>query len=219
MESSIPASNPVYQGQFGAFTITPHDRRDVQIYRAGLATAALCFALGTVLALTSAATAGLVLDALFLLFCMALGVSLWTIHIYLRPLHQFLQGCWLVGTLSALLLCLGQPDPLVFYSYDHPVTLFGVGFLFVALTGIFFKEAFCFNRLETKLLTPIVPVLLLGHLLGSLPIALEAVLLSLWAGLFLVFSFRKLIQAIPDDIGDKSVFEYLKQQRQPGQQW
>ncbi|MEO0834560.1 MAG: DUF2301 domain-containing membrane protein, partial [Cyanobacteria bacterium J06642_3] len=26
------------------------------------------------------------------------------------------------------------------------------------------KEAFCFNRLETKILTPIVPLLLLGHM-------------------------------------------------------
>jgi uncharacterized integral membrane protein len=34
--------------------------------------------------------------------------------------------------------------------------------------------------------------------------------LGIWAGLFLVFAVRKLVQPIPPDIGDKSVFEYLK---------
>jgi len=221
MEPSLSAPNPLYQGQFGSFTITQHDRREVQIYRASLATAALCFALGTVLALTQGEAYGtlILLDRLFALFCLALGVSLWTIHIYLRPLHQLLKGFWLVGSLSALILRLSQPDPLALYIYHHPTTLLGVGFIFAALTSIFFKEAFCFNRLETKALTPLVPILLLGHWLGTLPIAVETVLLGLWAGLFLIFSLRKLLQAIADDIGDKSVFEYLKQQRQPGQQW
>jgi len=39
------------------------------------------------------------------------------------------------------------------------------------------------------------------------------VLLGLWTVLFLVFAVRKAIQPIPPDIGDKSVFAYLKQQR------
>jgi hypothetical protein len=38
-------------------------------------------------------------------------------------------------------------------------------------------------------------------------------LLASWAGLFLLFAWRKIPQAIPADIGDKSVFAYLKQQR------
>jgi uncharacterized integral membrane protein len=31
-----------------------------------------------------------------------------------------------------------------------------------------------------------------------------------WAVLFLIFAVRKVIQPIPPDIGDKSVFEYLR---------
>ncbi|MEM8810177.1 MAG: DUF2301 domain-containing membrane protein, partial [Cyanobacteria bacterium P01_G01_bin.38] len=84
---------------------------------------------------------------------------------------------------------------------------------FAALTGIFFKEAFCFNRFETKFLTPIVPLLLLGHLSAILPVTVERGLLATWAGLFVIFALRKVIQAIPPDIGDKSVFDYLAQQR------
>jgi uncharacterized integral membrane protein len=97
--------------------------------------------------------------------------------------------------------------------YNQPVTLFGIGFVFAALTGIYFKEAFCFNRFETKLLTPLVPLLLLGHLVNMLPPTAEKVLLGLWTVLFVVFAVRKTMQPIPPDIGDKSVFAYLKQQR------
>jgi uncharacterized integral membrane protein len=97
--------------------------------------------------------------------------------------------------------------------YNYPAALFGVGFVFAALTGIYFKEAFCFNRLETKILTPLVPTLLLGHLVGVLPVQWEQWMLGIWAILFIVFAIRKAVQAIPPDIGDKSVFAYLKEQR------
>jgi len=67
--------------------------------------------------------------------------------------------------------------------------------------------------LETKLLTPLLPLLLLGHLVGWLSLPLEQSLLAFWAVLFLVFAVRKVIQPVPPDIGDKSVFAYLKQQQ------
>jgi uncharacterized integral membrane protein len=146
-------------------------------------------------------------------FCGALGVSLLTIHIYMVVLHRALQGAWLVGCLASGAIALLTPEPLLLYLYEHPLTLLGVGFVFVALTGIFFKEAFCFDRLETKLLTPLVPLLLLGHLVGILPVAVEQGLLAAWALLFLVFALRKTVQEIPADIGDKSVFDHLKAQR------
>jgi uncharacterized integral membrane protein len=111
-----------------------------------------------------------------------------------------------------------SPEPFALTVYSHPLTILGIGFVFAALTGIFFKEAFCFNRLETKLLTPLIPVLLLGHMLGWLSPQVEQVLLALWAGLFAIFACRKAIQPIPPDIGDKSVFTYLKQLRSTPQE-
>ena len=102
---------------------------------------------------------------------------------------------------------------MALFIYNHPLSLLGIGFIFAALTGIYFKEAFCFNRLETKLLTPLVPLLLLGHLFSILPLSIERELLAVWAIFFVVFAIRKAIQAIPPDIGDKSVFVYLKQQK------
>ncbi len=205
----------VYQGQFGEFTVTEADRLGVIVYRSALAVAALCFAIATGAVLWQGDNPS-VLPALTLLytcFWVSLGVSLATIHIYLAPLHRLLQVCWAIGGVAALLVAVQSHEPLALTVYAHPATLLGVGFTFVALTGIFFKEAFCFNRLETKLLTPIIPLLLLGHWIGGLPVQAERVLLGIWALLFLVFALRKAVQSIPPDIGDKTVFAYLKEQR------
>ncbi len=215
MTQATQVESVIYQGQFGEFTITDADRRGVVFYRAALMVAALSFAIATALVLESGASASVLpwLTPLYTVFSLGLGVSLLLIHIYMVPLHRTLQAFWLVGSLAALAVAHGSPEPFALTVYRYPVTLWGVGFTFAALTGIFFKEAVCFNRMETKLLTPIVPLLLLGHLVGWLPVEIEKVLLGLWAGLFLVFALRKAIQPIPPDIGDKSVFAYLKQGR------
>ncbi|MEW5858030.1 MAG: DUF2301 domain-containing membrane protein [Cyanobacteriota bacterium] len=205
------SDSAVYQGQFGEFTITESDRTGVIVYRSGLMVAALSFALGSFLVLKTDMGLSL-LTPLYACFCLALGVSLFTIHIYLEPLHRLLQVFWAIGVLSATVLALQSSEPLALFVYNHPATLFGVGFTFAALTGIYFKEAFCFNRLETKVLTPLVPMLLLGHLTGVLPVSVERGLLAVWAILFVIFALRKVVQEIPPDIGDKSVFVYLKQQ-------
>ncbi|MGA7952256.1 MAG: DUF2301 domain-containing membrane protein [Gloeobacterales cyanobacterium] len=202
----------VYQGQFGEFTITPQDRQGVIIYRSALGVAAICFALGTV-AILWQGNDPLVLNmlsVLFLIFSLAMGVALVTIHIYMAWLHRLLQIFWGIGSIAALWFEFQDPQPLALTIYNQPLALFGIGFTFAALTGIFFKESFCFNRFETKFLTFLVPVLMLGHLFGLMPVLWEQVLLGIWAVLFLVFGFRKAIQAIPPDIGDKSVFTYLK---------
>lgn len=215
-------SEPVYQGQFGSFTITAGDRWEVKVYRAGLGVAALAFGVAAALVLVQGRMGpvdsgwGDWVDGGYWLMWGALGVSLTLIHIYLVPLHRALQICWFGGGIASGAIALTQAyplgQPLTGYVYEHPLTLLGVGWTFVALTGIFFKEAFCFNRLETKLLTLLVPLLLLGHLFGLLPIAVEQGLLATWAVLFGIFALRKATQAIPPDIGDKSVFEYLRSQ-------
>ncbi len=203
----------IYQGQFGEFTITDRDRWEVITYRSGLILAALCFIAGTGLVLGSEKTDSHlhIISWLYSGFCLGLGVSLWTIHIYMKSLHRVLQVFWGIGVIASMAIAHGSPEPFALTVYNHPLTILGVGFVFAGLTGIFFKEAFCFNRLETKFLTPLIPVLLLGHLLGWLPPQMEQILLGLWAGLFAVFALRKALQPIPPDIGDKSVFVYLKQ--------
>lgn len=145
----------IYQGQFGKFTVTQNDRAEVVIYRLGLCLASFNFAIATLLVLIIGEQLWVLnlLTLLFVMFSLGLGISLATIHIYLRPLHRLLQVFWIIGTITALIIAWQSSEPLALFVYNHPSTLFGIGFTFAALTGIFFKEAFCFNRLETKFLT------------------------------------------------------------------
>jgi uncharacterized integral membrane protein len=206
----------VYQGQFGEFKITKDDRLGVIIYRSALAIAALCFSLGVMLVLWQPNNPSILnwLTWLYFGFSIGLGVALWTIHIYLELLHRVLQIFWAIGAIASVGVALYFPEPLAIAVYEHPIALIGVGFSFAALTGIFFKETFCFNRFETKFLVPLVPVLILGHLVNFLTLAIEQGLLGFWAVLFVIFALRKVTQEIPSDIGDKSVFAYLKAQKQ-----
>jgi uncharacterized integral membrane protein len=217
---NIETLNPVYQGQFGEFSITKDDRNGVKLYRGSLLIAAICCAIGSFLTIATLPIPFSLITALYAGFSAALGVALWMIHIYMKPLHQALQAFWAIGSLVALVLAaiaFGQQQSLALYVANHPLSIFGIGFTFVSLTGIFFKEAFCFNRLETKFLVAIVPTLLLGHMFGLLPVDFEKSLLIAWAVSFLIFALRKCIQNIPDDIGDKSVFEYLEREAQQAQ--
>jgi uncharacterized integral membrane protein len=202
-----------YQGQFGEYTITKRDRLEVIIYRGGLVMAAASFAIASNLFFAQGTAALSAITPLFAVFSIGLGVSLYFIHIYLKPLHLALQVFWLIGTVATIAIAVSHHEPLALYIYHHPLTLFGTGFSFAALTGIYFKEAFCFNRLETKILTAIVPLLLLGHMAGILPIEMEQALLGAWSIGFSIFAVRKMTQEIDPDIGDKSVFAYLKEQK------
>ncbi|WP_414565066.1 MULTISPECIES: DUF2301 domain-containing membrane protein [unclassified Anabaena] len=214
MTTQTLSTPEVYQGQFGDFTIDQSDRIGVIIYRTGLIVAAISFAIGSALVLfNNNPTTIAALTPLYACFSLALGVSLITIHIYMALLHRLLQVFWIIGSIAAVVFAFSSSEPLAVTIYNQPLTLFGVGFTFVALTGIFFKEAFCFHRLETKVLTFTVPLLLLGHLVGILPTQGEQILLGVWAILLLVFAARKSVQAIPADIGDKSVFAYLHKQK------
>ncbi len=215
IESDI--ATEVYQGQFGTFTITDRDRQSVVIYRSALMVAAISLAIGTIMVLSQSGSHEnanvnvlTAITILYIIFSVALGIALATIHIYMAVLHRTLQIFWAIGCVSAIGFSLYYQQPIGSIVYEQPLTILGVGFTFAALTGIFFKEAFCFNRLETKILTFLVPVLLLGHLINILPQSIEVILLASWAVLFSIFAIRKAIQAIPPDIGDKSVFEYLK---------
>ncbi|NEQ68890.1 MAG: DUF2301 domain-containing membrane protein, partial [Symploca sp. SIO2D2] len=183
----------VYQGQFGEFTITQSDRTGVIVYRTSLLVAALSFAIASWLVLSKGSNSFAItlLTPLYTIFCIALGVSLATIHIYLVPLHRLLQVFWGIGGIAAIVLAFYDSEPLALSVYHQPMMILGIGFTFAALTGIYFKEAFCFNRFETKLLTPLVPILLLGHLTGILTVAWEQTMLGMWAILFTVFALRK----------------------------
>lgn len=68
----------------------------------------------------------------------------------------------------------------------------------------------CYGKPESALLFFMVPAMCLAHLSGRCPAGLEEGLVAVTAVLLTVFAGRKWVQPIKDDIGDKSVFMYVR---------
>jgi uncharacterized integral membrane protein len=211
------AKSIIYQGRYGPFTIGPSDEQEVFLYRAGINISAL----SSVLASTSAffpssnlqPFLGLDLNALTLLFSGGLIVSLLQIHIYLDNLKKMLQALWAVGFAGTLYLMLSHDSSVPAFVATHSWAVWLVGPMFAALTGVAFKEGLCYGKAEAAGLFGATPILLLGHLSSSLDTNAELGILAAFEILFMVFALRKWTQAIKDDVGDKSVFEFLKQEQ------
>lgn len=209
---SDPLSDPLFEGVYGTFSIDARDRREVLGYRLALL-------------LVGVAQAALLLQWQLLgpalvwpwlaLMAAGLGLALRWIHIYLRPLHHALQLLWLLGCLGAAALALqAGPTGMATTLAEQRLWLLAVGPLFAALAGIGFKEFFCFQRPEAIGVTLLLPLALLGYLLGALPAGPTMVLLALESGLLLVLCLRKFPMPTAADVGDKSVFAHLEAQRQ-----
>jgi uncharacterized integral membrane protein len=97
---------------------------------------------------------------------------------------------------------------------EQPLWILAVGPLFAALAGIGFKEFFCFRRPEAIGVTLLLPVALLGRLAGLLTPGATLALLAVEAAALLVLCLRKFPMPAAADVGDKSVFTWLEQQRQ-----
>ena len=208
----MTTADPQFDGMYGPFTITSTDRVEVQRYRICLLISGASMSAG----LLQWWLAGSEWAWLWLLpLGISLGLALKWIHIYLRPLHRALQLFWLLGCLGWLVLMLqGSVNATLDTLASQPLWILAVGPMFAALTGIGFKEFFCFRRPEAIGLTLLLPVALLGRLLGLLGNG-PCWFLVLFAGLLLVvLAVRKFGMEAAADVGDKSVFAYLDAQRE-----
>lgn len=153
----------------------------------------------------------LFLDTLYFLDIAFFTVALRNIHIYMKPMHNMLHILNLAGLLGSLVLKVSPllDHGLVVGLYERPALLLASGWWFVALTGLFFKEAACFGRVEAIALAVLVPVLTGGHFVGVLSEQMKVWGGGTFVALFVVFAIRKLLQERLDDVGDLSVFEHL----------
>ena len=204
-------SDPVFEGIYGPFTITAHDRREVLGYRLALLTAAIAQA--ALLAQWHWLGAAWLWPWLLPLAA-GMGLALRWIHIYLRPLHRALQLFWLLGCLGLIgLAVVAGPSRMAEALAADGRWIWAVGPFFAALAGIGFKEFFCFRRPEAIGVTLLLPVALLGQLSGLLSPAASGWLLAIEAALLLVLCLRKFPMPAAADVGDKSVFAFLEEQR------
>ena len=160
----MTTADPQFDGMYGPFTITSKDREEVQRYRICLLISGISLSAGL---LQWWQVGGQWAWPWLLPLGLSLGLALQWIHIYLRPLHRALQLFWLIGCLGWLVLMLqASANEALETLASQPVWLLAVGPMFAALTGIGFKEFFCFRRPEAIGLTLLLPIALLGRLLG-----------------------------------------------------
>ncbi|KAF6169700.1 hypothetical protein GIB67_004092 [Kingdonia uniflora] len=200
------SSPTVYNGIYGPWSVDSDDVREVISYRSGLVTASASFVIA---ASTAFLPDNIVKDIisqnidLFYAFGTGgLGLSLFLIHIYVTEIKRTLQALWGIGVLGSLAAYVYLAHPvgqsLPEYVIGHPATVWFVGPLFAALTGLVFKEGLCYGKLEAGVLTFVIPTVLLGHLTGLMDDGVKLSLLGVWMALFAVFAARKFTQPIKD---------------------
>jgi len=205
------STDPLHQGMFGTYRITAADRREVIAYRVSV----LALAVAQLGCLVQWAWAGATWIGPWLVaMAVALGLALHWIHIYLRPLHQALRLLWLLGVGGGVALAYqAGPDQMGNTLLAQPLWIMAVGPYFAALTGLGFKEFFCFRRLEAVGVTLLVPLLLLVALAGVAPLERQGPFWLLEAVLLLAMAVGKFRLDPAADIGDKSVFQELERRR------
>lgn len=208
--SYFSSSNPI-KGVYGDFIVTPKDKKEVLFYRLSILFCGLFFSLGLVQWFTNGSS------QIWIYFAglgISLGLGLKWIHIYLRPLHQALIFFWAIGCIGLGIVSyhFGLTN-LIYGLKENPKWAFLVGPLFVSLTGIGFKEFFCFRRIEAIGITIFIPIAFIGHLTELTDEKFTFALLVLSALFLLILGIRKFDLPAEADIGDKSVFDFLERQR------
>ncbi len=200
-----------YEGVYGEWTVREQDVVEVWSYRVCLSVVALS---------TVALSTRLGGDNTDEVFCVlgigALGVALQLIHIYVTPLKRLLQAFWGLGALGYAYLSVADGAAADMSTLDvilaEPWTIWLVGPIGAAITGVTFKEGMCYGKRECYVLTFMVPALFLVHLFGVdqaapwVGWALDIAVCALGA----VFAGRKYTQRLEDDIGDGSVFAFQR---------
>ena len=210
-ENSYFQSSNSIKGVYGDFIVTSNDKKEVLFYRLSILFCGLFFSIG----ITQWFTNGSHQIWIWLLgMSISMGLSLKWIHIYLRPLHKALTIFWLLGCMGFVILAYRFGLTHMFYGLrENPKSILLIGPLFASLTGIGFKEFFCFRRIEAIGITLFIPIALIGYLTELANEKFTFVMLVVSSLLLLLMGIRKFNLPAEADVGDKSVFDFLESQR------
>ena len=204
------SSNSI-QGVYGDFIVTSSDKKEVLLYRLSILFCGLFFSIG----ISNWLYNGSNQTWIYLVgMSISMGLSLKWIHIYLRPLHQTLIVLWLLGSIGFLILFyLYGLTNIIYVIRENPKLILLIGPLFASLTGIGFKEFFCFRRIEAIGITIFIPIALIGYLTELVNERFTFAMLLISSLQLLTMGIRKFNLPAEADIGDKSVFDFLESQR------
>lgn len=198
----------VFVGRYGEWTLDDRDRLEVWGYRVALTVVALAFELGAATVLLPEDVQRATGDALWFTGAAGLGVSLFLIHMYMNDIKNVMKALYATGVVGSLYIATTQAEPVPMFVAHNPWAVWLVGPMFAAFTALCFKEGACYGKPESASLFLLVPATLLSHLAG-LPEGVQDTFLLGTAVMMVVFAARKYTQAVKDDVGDKTVFQYL----------
>lgn len=209
-------SGPI-KGMYGNYYITSDDIDEVTRYRLSLTVMSFLQTGALVLSGSSLSVPQFLPDIMFFLSTAAFGVALQNIHIYAKPMHNLLKVFWASGLFGAIVIflkALTVGETMSSYALWHPEAMLALGWQFVALTGLFVKEALCYGQNQAYALIAVTPAVCLAHLFGIGDFKQQLSAGFLYAGLFMYFCALKLRQSPVEDLGDLSVFQYLAAERE-----
>ena len=208
--SYFQSSNSI-KGVYGDFIVTSNDKKEVLFYRLSILFCGLFFSIGIAQWFTNGSHQ---IWIWLLCISISIGFSLKWIHIYLRPLHQTLIIFWSVGCIGFVIIAYHFGLTNIIYGLrENPKSILVIGPLFASLTGIGFKEFFCFRRIEAIGITIFIPIALIGYLTELANESFTFAMLLVSSLLLLLMGIRKFNLPAEADIGDKSVFDFLENQR------
>jgi uncharacterized integral membrane protein len=185
--------------------LTRRDRVTVVVYRAGIVLSAVLVSAGAYALLAGRAGPGLY-NALLALLYVAVGLSVFFIHLYVSSFHRFLKILYALS-LAALAGLYGAPGGPAGFMSAHPAGFFLLLPLSGCLGFVTAKEAFCFRQYEGYALALFMPFYLLVLSTGRAPQVVAAFGLSAIAAMLVLFTIRKVFMPLHCDIGDKSAYQ------------
>ncbi len=208
--SYFQSSNSI-KGLYGDFIVTSNDKKEVLFYRLSILFCGLFFSIGIAQWFSNGSNQ---IWIWLLGMSISMGLSLKWIHIYLRTLHKALTIFWLLGCMGFVILAYHFGLTNIIYGLrENPKSILLIGPLFASLTGIGFKEFFCFRRIEAIGITLFIPIALIGYLTELANERFTFVMLVVSSLLLLLMGIRKFNLPAEADVGDKSVFDFLESQR------
>lgn len=189
--------------------LTRADRISVIAYRAGIALSALIFSSAAFLLFSGKGfpAANIWPVAMLLGLYIAMGMSVFCIHLYVSRFHRALKRLYALSLpcLAAILL-LSKGDLIRLFA-EAPAWLL----LFLPLAGclcfVAAKEAFCFAMVEGYLIALLLPLCIVSVSAWGLGSAAASYGLLAIALLLDLFALRKVFMPLHYDIGDKSAYQ------------
>lgn len=191
--------------------LTMRDKVSVVLYRTGIVLTAITMAIGALAYFYYktglGAGAPLVINSLLGALYLWIGLSVFTIHLYVSKFGRFLKSLYGIAAICLLGLFIAGGGDVARLLSESPAFILGLLPLSGCLGFITAKEAFCFRLTEGYILAFAMPLNILMLSTGSMSRGMGFVSYSFIALLMVLFTLRKAFMPLHFDIGDKSLYQ------------